>query len=257
MAGIFISYRRADSDVAAGRLSDDLEQVFGAEAIFRDVDQLYPGEDYEVAIDTALNSCVVLLAIIGPSWSNAVDARGRRRLEDSKDWVRTEIVRALSRKVRVIPVLISRETMPADSEVPVDLAPLLKRQACELSDRHWKQDLEVLVTTLRNIPGINGEVIAGRPIFDKHATLKLIGSRQWFALQPLISIFLDGQEVSSMKLTEDRTLKVEPGPHDLKLKLSFRMSNTVRFDSLPGQTQAFDVIANRLWGGVQIHPSSS
>jgi hypothetical protein len=61
MAGVFISYRRNDSDVAAGRLADDLSEIFGRDSIFRDVDRLEAGEDYANALDHALNSCVALL----------------------------------------------------------------------------------------------------------------------------------------------------------------------------------------------------
>jgi hypothetical protein len=118
------------------------------------VEKLKPGEDYEVALEDVLNSCVALLAVIGPRWSTITSAGGRRRLDDPEDWVRTEISRALARGVHVIPVLISPAIMPRDAEVPRDLKPLLKRQACEFSDRHWKQDLELLAQLLENIPGI-------------------------------------------------------------------------------------------------------
>jgi hypothetical protein len=36
MPGIFLSYRRDDSDMATGRLTDDLSEEFGSDAIFRD-----------------------------------------------------------------------------------------------------------------------------------------------------------------------------------------------------------------------------
>jgi hypothetical protein len=39
-------------------------------------------------------------------------------------------------------------------ELPHKLKPLLERQALELSDRHWKQDLEILARALETIPGI-------------------------------------------------------------------------------------------------------
>lgn len=159
MAGVFISYRRNDSDVAAGRLADDLSEIFGRDAIFRDVDRLEAGEDYTKALDHALDSCVALIAVIGPRWSNMTDDVGQRRLEDPKDWVRMEIRRALERGVRVIPVLISA-AMPRETDVPVDLRPLLQRQALELSDRHWRQDIELLVQALERVPGIAERVFA-------------------------------------------------------------------------------------------------
>jgi TIR domain-containing protein len=153
MAGVFISYRRSDSDVAAGRLADDLMEIFGRGAIFRDVDTLEPGEDYTTALDHALDSCGVLIAVIGSRWSNITDDVGRRRLEDPTDWVRTEIRRALERGIRVIPVLISA-TMPQEKDIPADLKPLLKRQALEVSDRHWKQDVDFLAEALEKVPGV-------------------------------------------------------------------------------------------------------
>jgi hypothetical protein len=153
MAGVFISYRRNDSDVAAGRLADDLMEIFGREAIFRDLDTLEAGEDYTTALDQALDSCVALIAMIGPRWSNITDDLGRRRLENPTDWVRIEIRRALERGIRVIPVLISA-AMPQETDVPADMKSLLQRQALDLSDRHWKQDVELLAQALERVPGI-------------------------------------------------------------------------------------------------------
>ena len=153
MAGVFISYRRSDSDVAAGRLADDLSAIFGRAAIFRDVDTLEPGENYTTALDHALDSCAALIALIGPRWSSVTDDAGRRRLEDPADWVRAEVRRALERDIRVIPLLLSA-TMPLEKDVPADLKPLLQRQALEISDRHWSQDVELLAQALERIPGI-------------------------------------------------------------------------------------------------------
>jgi hypothetical protein len=153
MAGVFISYRRSDSDVAAGRLADDLMEIFGRNVIFRDVDTLEPGENYVTALDHALDSCAAVIAMIGPRWGDVTDAAGHRRLEDPNDWVRAEVRRSLERGIRVIPVLISA-SMPPAADIPADLQPLLQRQALEISDRHWKQDIELLAQVLEKVPGI-------------------------------------------------------------------------------------------------------
>ncbi len=152
MAGVFISYRRSDSDVAAGRLADDLSEIFGRDAIFRDVDTLEAGEDYTKALDHALDSCVALIAMIGPRWSNVTDDEGHRRLDDPRDWVRMEISRALDRGVRVIPILVSA-AMPRETDVSAGLQPLLQRHAIELTDRHWRQDIDLLAQALEKVPG--------------------------------------------------------------------------------------------------------
>ena len=45
MGGVFIGYRRTDSDVAAGRLADDLTDILGPGRVFRDIDSLEAGDD--------------------------------------------------------------------------------------------------------------------------------------------------------------------------------------------------------------------
>jgi hypothetical protein len=66
--GIFISYRRDDSEGQAGRLYDDLLRVFGAKSIFMDVADIEPGMDFRKAIDKKVSSCGILLSVIGPRW---------------------------------------------------------------------------------------------------------------------------------------------------------------------------------------------
>jgi hypothetical protein len=72
---IFLSYRRVDTAHVAGRLFDRLEARFGAGTVFMDVDSIEPGIDFTEAIEAAVGSCGVLLALIGPRW---VDAEYRR-----------------------------------------------------------------------------------------------------------------------------------------------------------------------------------
>ena len=56
MSGVFLSYRREDSAGFAGRLADGLEAEFGAGSVFRDVDDIRPGDDFQLAIDSQLRS---------------------------------------------------------------------------------------------------------------------------------------------------------------------------------------------------------
>src|SRR6202000_2366919 len=66
--GIFISYRRAESGHVAGRLADRLVDHFGAGRVFIDVEAIDPGADFAEVIERAVDSCAVLLAVIGPTW---------------------------------------------------------------------------------------------------------------------------------------------------------------------------------------------
>jgi hypothetical protein len=154
MAGIFISYRRDDSRHAAGRLADDLGAVFGTESIFRDVESIAPGVDFEVALDQALAACAVMLVVIGPRWATITDREGRRRLDQPGDWIRIEVARALERDVRLIPVMLEDTPMPDVAALPSELRGLVRRQSLPLSDGRWKGDLARLVETLERIPGL-------------------------------------------------------------------------------------------------------
>lgn len=153
MSGIFISYRREDSRSAAGRLTDFLERDFGTEEIFRDVETLEPGVDFEVAIRKALARCKLVLVLIGPRWLSVTDAQQRRRLDKEDDWVRLEIQIALQRNIPVIPVLVDGATPPDAQDLPDALRPLARREAQELTDKRWDYDVGQLAAVIERILG--------------------------------------------------------------------------------------------------------
>jgi hypothetical protein len=159
--GIFISYRRDDARHAAGRLADDLGEHFDPACIFRDVDGIDPGVDFVHALELALESCVVMLVLIGDEWLGVRDGDGRQRLARGDDWVRLEIASALRRRIRVVPVLLEGAVLPTEDDLPEELRPLCRRQALELSDRRWPADLQHLVRTLAAVPGM--ERLAAAP----------------------------------------------------------------------------------------------
>jgi hypothetical protein len=117
-AGIFISYRRDESAAYAGRIADSFVEHFGEDNVFRDIDAIEPGLDFVEAIERAISSSDVLIAVIGRSWLTATDSTGRERLQDSHDYVRMEIAAALQRDIRVIPVLVQGASMPSADELP-------------------------------------------------------------------------------------------------------------------------------------------
>jgi hypothetical protein len=150
---IFISYRRADSGGWARSLHDNLDERLGTGRAFRDV-AMQGGMDFHDHVESLLDRCDVLLAIIGKEWSSITGADGKRRLDDPHDLVRREIARALQRPdVQVIPVLVDGARMPTDDELPPDLAPLSRRQACELTDSRWDYDVERLTERVRVLLG--------------------------------------------------------------------------------------------------------
>lgn len=148
MTGIFISYRRDDSPGFAGRLAEALDTAFGANNVFRDIDDIRPGDDFVQAIHHRLQAVDVVLALIGPDWLGA-SKEGRRRLDDPDDFVRLEIQLALAAGKPVWPVLIGAAVMPLEHELPEPLRPLARRQAVVLDDASWKEDVARLVAALR------------------------------------------------------------------------------------------------------------
>jgi len=112
---VFISYRREETAYPAGWLFDRLADRFGRGQIFKDVDSIQLGDDFVEVIHSAVASCDVLLALIGEQWLTITDEQGRRRLDDPNDFVRLELEAALTRNVRVIPILIAGARMPRPS----------------------------------------------------------------------------------------------------------------------------------------------
>jgi hypothetical protein len=149
-----LSYRRGDVGGYAGRLADALRQRLGPKSVFQDVTAISPGQDYTVAIDRALADSDAALVVIGPGWLTAATSQGSRRLLEADDYVRLELARALSRDIRVIPVLVGGALLPVAGELPDDLQGLAQRQAVELRDQTWHQDVDGLIRSLRGQPAV-------------------------------------------------------------------------------------------------------
>ena len=144
---VFLSYRRKDTAFQADMLYRFLGSAFGPERVFKDVDSIEPGDDFALAIEQAVASCTVLLAVIGDRWLASVDGAGRRRLDDPGDFVRLEIESALRAGVRVVPVLLGTE-LPAPEQLPPSLAELASRQAVELAPQGFMDGAQRLVERL-------------------------------------------------------------------------------------------------------------
>ena len=145
---IFLSYRREETAYAAGWLYDRLAEYFGGDQVFKDIDSIELGDDFIEAVTNAVESCDVLLALIGDRWLTVTGADGGRRLEDPRDFVRLEIEAALTRGVRVVPILVAGARMPEASDLPPSLARLVRRQALELSPSRFDSDLSRLLRVL-------------------------------------------------------------------------------------------------------------
>lgn len=164
MTRIFVNYRREDCPAHAGRLADTLEARFGSESAFMDVDTIDLGVDFVERIEQAIDSCDIVLALIGDDWLTATDHNGKRRLDDPKDLVRLEISTALARKdVRVIPVLVEGAGIPGAKDLPEGMAALSRRNGIELTDTRWRSDTSVLIDAIERALGSSSAQRPPRP----------------------------------------------------------------------------------------------
>ena|SRR5688572_27420798 len=147
---IFLSYRRSDSQAIAGRIYDRLVPAFGKISVFKDVDAIPPGADFREVLTEQVSGCSVLLAVIGDTWLTAGDGKGKRRLEDARDFVRIEIESALERDIHVIPLLVNGASMPSEEELPAGLKQLAFRNAIDIRhDPDFHNDMNRLITALK------------------------------------------------------------------------------------------------------------
>src|SRR5512133_74724 len=144
---IFISYRHQETAWPARHLFAVLVVPFPGDQVSKDVDSIEPGEDFVERITRAVGSCDALLALIGPQWLTITNKKGQRRLDDPEDYVRLEIETALTREIRVIPILVDETQMPEADELPPSLAPLAHRNAVQINSRTF--DTQRLIATLR------------------------------------------------------------------------------------------------------------
>ena len=118
---IFINYRREDTSGYAGRIFDSLSKEFGEDNIFIDVTKINTGTDYTEAITQALDKCDYFLILIGNTWLSCKDSSGNRRIDNPDDFVRKEISLAITKKIKIIPVLLEETRMPLAKEVPAGI----------------------------------------------------------------------------------------------------------------------------------------
>jgi hypothetical protein len=131
----------------ARSLYQRLADQFGHESVYMDVRSTAPGADFIDAIRSAVASCQVFIAVIGPRWVGPLDGE-RSRLEDQRDWVRQETVTALQRPIRVVPVMVEGARMPPIAQMPQDLQPLARRHGVEIDAASWDLQVAELIEAL-------------------------------------------------------------------------------------------------------------
>src|SRR5262249_38231971 len=133
------------SDTAAVLIDRELTARFGSDRVFLDSRSIPAGTDFVEELLGRLRACSLLVVVIGPRWLTLTDAAGRRRIDDPQDWIRRRIAEALAAGRRVIRVLTDDAALPAEADLPADIAGLSRRQYVPLRRRYTSVDLGYLV----------------------------------------------------------------------------------------------------------------
>ncbi|UCF19943.1 MAG: toll/interleukin-1 receptor domain-containing protein [Gemmatimonadota bacterium] len=264
MNAVFISYRREDGGYA-GRLYSDLSARFGERQIFMDVDDIVPGRPFPREVMDALLSCRVVLAVVGERWRSQANLE---RLNDPNDWVLQELKTALTREVAVIPLLVGGTKVPREEELPPDLAPLSRREAFEVRDSAWQDDVRRLIDTLQRHFGVRRERspwarrIARLLAVGAVAALAYLGARSGLFPRPgpgpgprVIAATLTTVPLSllnSMQENPDlywfKFSGVNPGESKAFLKVRFEVAGPVMIVGRDGEEeQTFDLPPGSSW----------
>jgi hypothetical protein len=148
MGTVFISYRRETTAGEARALFNELLGKLGKNSVFMDVDSIALGRDFRGALQKTLESCDLMLVLIGKDWADVKDEEGRIRLQNPGDFVRLEIEAALKRDIVVTPILVQGARMPAPEQLPADIRDLVYRNGFELSHNRWESDFAEMTRRL-------------------------------------------------------------------------------------------------------------
>jgi tetratricopeptide (TPR) repeat protein len=148
---VFISYRRIDTNWAAVSLRNHIGRTLAGLRVFMDIESIEPGEDFVEAINRSVDQCQVMLVVIGPNWLTVSDNFGQRRLDNANDFVRLEIIRALEKGIRLIPLLVDVAGMPPENVLPKPLRPLSRKNAVTINHHSHARDFDVITDALKKV----------------------------------------------------------------------------------------------------------
>lgn len=131
---VFVNYRTDDSGSTALLISRFLAERIGEQNVFLDTRSIPPGTPFDDELLRNVWRSDVLVAVVGEGWLGADSGNGRA-IDDPQDWIRRELVEALTHQVRVVPLLVGDARFPTAAELPAPLADLVRRQYVKLDLR--------------------------------------------------------------------------------------------------------------------------
>jgi len=166
--GIFISYRREDSEWAVDLIQDRLARHFGSDAIFTDIDSIPLGVNFKDYIDEQVGKCDIFLAVIGEKWLSVTDDGDRPRLQQPGDFVRLEIESALKREIPVIPLLVGNAAIPPANKLPKSLRELALRNGTPIRPKPtFDSDVGRLIRGIEKNLGIQVKAVEADEVAEQ------------------------------------------------------------------------------------------
>jgi pterin-4a-carbinolamine dehydratase len=151
---IFISYRRSDSQHAALAVADALGWAFPEGEVFFDRVSIEGASDWSRSIQDAAHQARLMVVVIGEGWLKASDTHGRRRIDQPKDWVRQELLSAIRRQIRILPVTLDKAEVPSPEALDPEIEVLHYQQPLPVRVSSWESDLHAVIERIAEITGL-------------------------------------------------------------------------------------------------------
>ncbi|HET6994372.1 MAG TPA: protein kinase [Chitinophagaceae bacterium] len=143
---IFVSYRRADNPIAVKLLVKYLQDKFGEDGVFFDIN-VEPGKPWPEEIKTALKEAKIFLAVIGRAWLGKMES-GELRIQEKDDWVKLEVEVGLN---KAVPVFIDVEIPRKTDGLPEPVRQLLDLQGYTINfNGNEESEIEALLVFLES-----------------------------------------------------------------------------------------------------------
>lgn len=150
---VFLSYRRDDEPGFAQQLFHHLELALDEGTVFMDVKSIPAGQDWLQSVTNALVGSSVVLAILGPKWTELMVNFQRLKESETVDFVRHELSYAIGAGKPLIPVLVRGGSLPRADQLPEELRPMLLHQWRGLHSDSFKQDSLALAEEIMKVTG--------------------------------------------------------------------------------------------------------
>lgn len=207
--GIFLSYRRQDSDYAV-LLYAWLTARFGSTRVFWDREDIDPGRNFRRVLSEQIRGCRALAALIGPGWSPS-------------EWIQREIGAALRRRILVLPILVGDAASLERDQLPKAVRGLADLQHLEASDLRFRDRL--MKELDRVLPESSDG--AGPQDVRTHRLANLLrdlsDAMQYRALELLVDGQMDRAQTALDQVFDAlmALMELEPGNAELELRLGF------------------------------------